>query len=572
MAQYQITGPDGARYRVTGPDGASDDEVLAQVQNHVTIGPPQEAQHPDAMGTLTTPQSEVGYLLNSVNGVPGLNLLKEAGAGIRGGVAAATGGSFGDEYNKSRENQDKLMYNQEQQQPDFHGVKPDMLGRGGAALTSAGFLPVAGATGNIVGDATVGSLEGMGYGAASGFGNGTDFNSRLANALAGGETGLGLGAVGGLAAGGVNSLRGAYRDLYPAARIDAAQDALREGIPIYKNNLSDSKTLNYLSTASNEIPSAFGGTSNRVPGQQQAMAEALTKSVGNKSNELSDAVLQEGKDASGKAIGAINAKYTVPFQVQMNADLRMLQQQAKQQLTGDSLDLFNKRIASLKADAKAQGGTLPGQQYQATRTALNEEIQNTRTGSTAKYSSMLRDLRDTIDNHFAAQASPADQAILDQSRRQYRNAMTLEPITDKYPLGDYPMGGLQNKVVDNPELAPLGRVGQLMKNITGNSGTAQRELLQKIGGGVAALGGATTAAHEVDPDWWHDAAYLAGASIGPGLANRALNPRVTNYSINGMQAMQPVNAQMGALAAALRRVPATTPLALSFSQQQDGEK
>lgn len=522
------------------------------------------APAPDSktMGALTVPQAEVGYLLNSVNGVPGVNLLKEAGAAIRGGVAAAGGGSFTDEYNNSRANQDKLMQNEQQQFPDQNTV-----GRIGAGLTSAGILPVAGPTGSIVGDAALGAAQGAGYGAASGIGSGSSFNERLSNALSGGKAGALLGGAGGAAAGGVNSLVGAYRGLYPAAITGAAQDAIDAGIPVFKNNLSDSKALDYLSTASNEIPSFLGGTSGRVPAQQAAMAEALTKSVGNPSDELSDAVLQGGKQQAGSTIGNINATYTIPFKVQMNNDLATLQQQAKQQLTGDNLKLFNQRVQSLKADASASGGQLPGDQYQSTRTALNEEIQNTRTGSTAKYSSLLRNLRDTIDNHFAAVATPDDAAALTQARQQYGNAMTLEPITDKYPLGNFPMNALQAKVVDNPQLAPLGRVGQLLKSMTGNSGTAQRELLQKVGGGVAAIGGGLAGVHEVDPNWSHDALFLAGAGVGPGLANRALNPRVTSYGLNGLQALQPVSSQAQALADALRRAGvAGVPLAVGGGQ------
>lgn len=505
------------------------------------------------MGPLTVPQAEVGYLLNSVNGVPGINLLKEAGAAIRGAGAAATGGSFADEYNNSRANQDKLMYNEQQQQPNWHGVTPNAVGQVGAGVASMGILPVAGPTGSIAGDAALGAAQGTGYGLASGIGTGSDVNSRLANALAGGKTGFALGGAGGLAAGGINSIVGGLRGLYSPAVTGAAQDAVDAGIPLYKNNLSDSKALDYLSTASNEIPSFLGGTSGRVPAQQEAMAAALTKSVGNPSDELSDAVLQAGKQQAGSTIGDINAKYTIPFKVQMNNDLSTLQTQAKQQLTGDNLKLFNQRIQSLKADAKASGGQLPGDQYQSTRTALNEEIQNTRTGSTAKYSALLRNLRDTVDNHFALQASPPDQAALAQARQQYGNARTLEPITDKYPLGDFPMNALQSKVVDNPQLAPYGAVGQLLKNVTGNSGSAQRLLLQKIGAGVGALGGAAAGLHEADPHWGNNALELAGMTIAPGLANRALNPRVTNYSLNGFNGLQGVAPQAQALANALRR-------------------
>lgn len=104
----QVTLEDGSVH--VFPDDASPDEMTSALSS---ISPPSS----NSMGPLTVPQAEAGYLLNSVNGVPGINLLKEAGAGIRGIGAVATGGSFSDEYAKSRANQEKLMQNEQEQLP-----------------------------------------------------------------------------------------------------------------------------------------------------------------------------------------------------------------------------------------------------------------------------------------------------------------------------------------------------------------------------------------------------------------------------------------------------------------------
>lgn len=549
-------------------DGAAQ---VQQPQIQLPLGYQVDPDRPDAMGPLSVPQTEVGYLLNSVNHVPGINMLKEAGAGIRGGVAAATGGDFTTEYNNSRANQNKLMYNQAQQQPDFHGVTPNGVGSVGAGLLSAGILPTAGATGSILGDATIGSMEGGGYGALSGFGNGGSLDDRLNNAVSGGTLGAAFGGSAGLTAGGVGSLTGAYRGLYPAAKLSAAQDALDLGIPVYKSNLSDSKAMDYLASGANELPGVIGGTGSRVTGQQQAMAQALNKSMGTTGNELTQEGQQQAMAATGKAIGDINAKYSIPFKVQVNNDLATLQAQAKQQLTGDNLKLFNQQITKIKSDAKANGGQLPGGIYQQTRSGLNEDIMSNSGGSSARYGRMLQNLRDTLDMHFAAAASPQDAAALQTLRQQYGNAKDIQPVTDMKPLGDYSMARLQSALTGNQQLEPYGRVGQLFKNMTGNSGTAQRELLQKIGGGVAAVGSGVAGFHALDPDWGDDAMYLAGAAAGPGLANRALNPRVTNYSLNGVQGLQSVSPQLKAIANALRQAPAAVPLALSFQNPNGGQ-
>lgn len=513
---------------------------------------------PETMGPLSVPQTEAGYLLNAVNQVPGINLLKEGGAAIRGLGAAATGGNFSDEYDKSRANQEKLMYNEAQQQPTAN-----MIGQVGAGVGSMGILPTVGPTGSMMADALIGSGEGGGYGALSGFGNGSNSDERSVNALHGLSLGASMGGIGGLAAGGVNNLVGAYKGLYPEARLSAAQDALNAGIPVYKNNLSDSKALNYLSTASNEIPSFLGGTSGRVPSQQEAMAEALNKTMGVSSNELSNTNTQQALADAGKTIGDINAQYSLPFDSNMNNNLRALQVQAKQQLNGDNLDLFNKQIASIKADASTNGRQLPGPIYQQTRSGLNQDIMANSYGSTAKYGQLLQSLRNTLDDGFQAQATPEDALALQKARALYQNAKTVEPITDKYPLGDYPMGSLNLRLQNNDAQAPLGRVGQLFKNMTGNSGTAQRELLQKLGAGIGGLAGAGAGLHEMDPDWGDNAMALGGMAIAPGLANRAFNPRVTSGALNGYAPFNRATPQMQKLADFLRMAPSATPLAIT---------
>lgn len=380
------------------------------------------------------------------------------------------------------------------------------------------------------------------------------------------------GAAGGIA-GSLNAGIGAYRGLTSLARQSAAQDALDLGVPLYKNNIAGSKALDYLSSASNEIPAVIGGTSGRLPEQQQAIMGALNEKIGQTGTELTKDTVDQALSETGAAIGSINKNYSIQGGVQLNSDLKMLQTQAKQQLTGDNLDLFNKRISSIKADIKSNGGQLPGVVYQQTRSALGSEAYNTAQGSTAQYSRLLGNLQETLDNHFAAAASPQDAQQLQILRTQYRNAKTLQPLTDRYPLGDFPLSAINAKTVDNPDLQPIGNVAQLFKGMTGNSGTAQRQLLYKAGSALGGIGGGIAGLHAADPDWGNNAMEMAGivgAATVPGLANRALNPQITPFSLNGLSAAQPYSQQISKIANLMRRAPAAVPLFGSLYPQNQG--
>jgi len=546
-------------YQITG---------VAQTPSYMPSSAVPFQNMPEQMGNLSPTQAEAGYVLNSFNNIPGMNLIKEIGAAVRGAGAGISdpsnfGQAFENEYNSSRENQKKLMYNEAQQFPT-----PNTVGQVGAGLSSLGYLPFAGPQGTIAGDALMGSVEGSGYGAASNFGAASGTNDRFQGALSGAVQGARTGLGAGLLAGGINKAVNGAKSLYRPSVVDAANTAIENNIPVYKSDLSPSKALNYLSTASNEIPSFIGGTSGRIPSQQEALAAALGKTIGNPdTTEISKNVVDKALADSGQKIGDLVSQYDVPINQTHLDTLDDLANQANKRLTGDNLDTFNKTIQNIKdeiinnASGQASSGTgiLPGEKYQQLRTAMNEDIQNNQFGSTAPVAKFTRQARNVMDDAFQSQMLPEDALSLQKSRAIYGNASDLSPLTESKPLGDFPATAIQAKTVGNPALEPLGEAGQLMRMKVGNSPTTEKAIIAKLagvlGGGAAAIGGA----HTLDPDWGHDAALTLGtALIGGGAiggANRLLNPRMTSAGLNGYQALQPISPYANQLADLLRRLP-----------------
>lgn len=537
--------------------------------------PPTASSGPQVLGPLSVPQAEAAYTLNSANSIPGLNLIKEAGAGLRGlyaGAMAPSGQSFGDaytnEYDSSRANQDALMQAGAQQFP-----VQTTIGKTSGALASMGVLPTPGATGSIAADAALGSATGGGYGVLSGLGNGSSLDDRVKNAVDYGVNGLEFGGLMSGAASGIGQAANGIGGLIKQARLPAVQAAMEERIPIYRNNVSDSKVLQYLSSASNEIPSILGGTSGRVPTQQEAVANALLKPVGDSSGVLNASSVDNALSSSGKQIGDIISQHELPVSSGVLDQLDDLGAAAAGKLTGDNLDNFRNQVAALKALVvnKASGATssgqgiIPGEQYQAERQWMNNTIQNNQNGPTASLGFMTRRLRNLMDDHFQANM-PADDALnLQKARAIYGNASDLSSLTSdtKNPTGDFPLSSVAAKVGDNPNYQNVGLATQLMKNGVGNSGTAQRQLIIKSAQGLGAAGAAAFGLNEVnDGDIGKTAAEMAiagagGASIG--IANRLVNPEITPQLLNGYQGLQPVSKQAAQLAELLRRsYPAVT--------------
>lgn len=74
MAKYQVTAPNGHVYEITAPDDASEQDVMAQLQNHVAQEAPAKAQPEQSLGEWAVDQGKFlgGRLANAAASLPGL--------------------------------------------------------------------------------------------------------------------------------------------------------------------------------------------------------------------------------------------------------------------------------------------------------------------------------------------------------------------------------------------------------------------------------------------------------------------------------------------------------------------
>ena len=190
MPKFRVTGPDGATYEVNAPEGASEQDVLAFVQQNVAKS---AAPAPEGGGVLRTIDDiGRGFAAGATGG-----FADEAAAGAAS--LTGIGGTRGDyEGNLAAQRErDKAA-------SPYVRIPAEIAG----ALTPAGILARGGLTLMRMAQPTVrglmgrGAAEGAAYGAVQGFGQGEGgagerLESAAEGAALGGAAGGALGAVGG---------------------------------------------------------------------------------------------------------------------------------------------------------------------------------------------------------------------------------------------------------------------------------------------------------------------------------------------------------------------------------------
>lgn len=204
MARFEVTGPDGGRYEITAPDGASEQDVIAYVQQNAGSPPPasqgRSFAQPDLAGSIDV-QGRADREIAAepapgpkplAFGIPIIGpYLDEAGAAVASMPNTIAG--VGPTYEKSLARIRARNKRAEAENPiqDTAGQLATGLTVGGPVLNKV-FSPAASMLGNIV----KGGLAGAGLGAVEGFGRGEgDVSNRLESAGTGGAIGGMFGAA-----------------------------------------------------------------------------------------------------------------------------------------------------------------------------------------------------------------------------------------------------------------------------------------------------------------------------------------------------------------------------------------
>lgn len=337
--------------------------------------------------------------------------------------------------------------------------------------------------------------------------------SRAANAA----LGTAAGVVGEAIPQGLSALSGKAAPAVSLAKQDAITTANQYGIPLHLSQVTDSKMLQTLGSASKYLP--FSGNTGAQAAQRTAFNRALASTIGQNADDLTPAVMDAAKASNSAGYNALFARNAVQFQPQTISKLGAIWQQATKDLPPDQAQVVQNQITKYFDAAQANGGAIPGRLYQSVRQTVQQvEGQN----SPAKYlvGQVRKTMQDAANQSFGTQDAQALQGL----NQQYGNIKILDKALGQAQGANYTvtpanLWRLANtKYGASPEMTQLAQLGQtVLKDPIPDSGTAQRLI------SYGALTGGAAMPHTLGP------MMLAGATVGRVL-NSPLAARVLPYA------------------------------------------
>ena len=311
-----------------------------------------------------------------------------------------------------------------------------------------------------------------------------------------GDTRLGNMAFGGAAAGAGQKIAGAVRkyakgwadELAPGVR-ELALKAHSLGIPVSREQLSDSWFLKGLSSVIKRIP--LSGANNMPVAQRRAFTRAVGRTFGADAEQLTPEVAAAAKGKLGKEFDRLTSRNNLKADGQLLDDLVKVTTSAEKMATSDNARIVANHVDELLS--KTQNGIIPGRAYREFDSALGRAMK-TQDGDRKFY---LGQIRDAVRSAMDRSIPEADQAAWKAARGKYKNLKTVEDLLEKAPTGEINPTLLMNAVRaankdmaygGGGDLADLARIGQqFLKDPIANSGTPERLAIYSMLGGGAAL-------------------------------------------------------------------------------------
>ncbi len=416
-------------------------------------------------------------------------------------------------------------------------------------------------------------------------------------------TGAALGALGGGIGHGVGSaigrvIRPTRSPLSPEDQRMA--DMLQErGVQLDALDLTESKPLKVLEGVFEQFPLTAGRAQARAETRDKAFTRAALRTIGVDADEVTDDVIdtarrQIGAEFDALAIGGagdsiVPAGVQVPDEMlqapifiddEFISTIRRLSEAGE--LMPESLrtrgvaGIFKDFLGPEEALKEGARPAITAKQYQAISSQLAKRARDVKGKNTALHDDLLN-VREALDSMVERNLGGEKLARWRDARRKWRNMLVIEDAVEST------QGGIQDRLINakrlrssakrvgkekllgggKTELTELAKAGMKFANLSPDSYTAQRQMMQNlITGGV--LGGGAGYVAGADPQTLLGTALLgAGAPIA---AQRALySPAMRNYISQGLvpQGLE----QLGqAGRAALTR--AGTPLIGAFGPQQ----
>ncbi|WP_188394026.1 hypothetical protein [Mesorhizobium sp. SARCC-RB16n] len=358
-----------------------------------------------------------------------------------------------------------------------------------AATGGAGFGLNAARTGGALGRVALGgAADGAIYGAANGAGNADgEFMDRLRGLLTGGTIGA---AVGGAAPYATSALGSVARKIVsPFASTperEAAVDVLaREGVPVTAGQRTGSKVLRY---AESELGGAKAA--NMAEQQGEAFTDAALRKAGGAGRATPDNMAAL-RDTLGQEFESISSRNTLTADPKLGNDIGTTLNRYDKLLEAQQKPIINGLADDIVQRLQANGGKLPGAEYQTIRSDLSRASSSTGNQTLA---AAFRGLRDALDGAMDRSISPADAARWAELRSQYGNMKVLQRASvgggANSGLGLISPAQLRNAAASGnregfatgaSDFADMAKAGQAVMTELPNSGTAARSAVRSVG-------------------------------------------------------------------------------------------
>lgn len=395
---------------------------------------------------------------------------------------------------------------------------------------------------------------GVALGALQGAGEADELGDVPASAAIGGGIGgaVGAGAHGIVAAG--KKLLSPFAASAP--RQELVDTLTKEGVDVTAGQRSGSKPLKWFESAFGDLPLSGGKAAEIGERQGEQFTTAALRRMGVDAPRATADVIDEGVKRISQKFEDLSARNTVHYDVPFAQDLGKVINQY------DGLIPKNMQspiVAQVMDGIIQQGRTMPGEMYQAVRSAADKAARSVQ-NSNPPLADALQGIRKALDKAMNRSVSSADRQEWETARRQWANWKTLEKAVTgagaETAQGLISPQQLRTAVATanrgayargKGEMADLARAGAAIMEKLPNSGTAPRAFVQHAlsAGAGAAAGGAA------DGPRGAGAGAVAFGLAGPGLAGRLLLSGPVQKALGNRAATAITPEQMGLLSTVL---------------------
>lgn len=333
----------------------------------------------------------------------------------------------------------------------------------------------------------------------------------------------------------------------PPERMKAIEALRAEGVNPTAGQMTGSNAIRY---AESELGGA--AAANMMDDQARAFTEAATRRAGIQ-GIASPQNMTANSERLGQGFDSISARNVMKADTTFGDDLGKVLAEYDRVLPSAQREIVNNMADDIINAATSNGGAIPGQVYQSTRSRLSRMAQSAKNND-PEYANALRGLRNTLDDAMSRSVAPQDAAEWARLRSEYGNMKVLEKAAtgagENAAMGIISpaklaqsaktgrVGGYAKGSGDFDELA---RAGQAVMSPLPNSGTASRLAVRGLMSTPAAAGAI------VGGSTGDVITGLMGAAAGaavPALAGRALMSRpgqayLTNQLMPQMSTIDP---------------------------------